>query len=94
MTNNNNGFGLIESDLASAFPVRCQGDVCSDSEKNLSADGSCYFTDTLTSKTYCQVCGNRLRYHRKKAAARGEDIPLNMSDVSSRFTFAKQKNKD
>jgi hypothetical protein len=34
---------------------------------------------------YCVPCGQRLRYHRKKAIERGEEIPKTFIDVEARF---------
>ncbi len=41
------------------------------------------FVDYSTNKPYCTACGQRLRYHRKKAMERGEVMPISFSDISS-----------
>lgn len=42
------------------------------------------FAVSATGVRYCRTCGNRLRYHRKKAAQRGETLPVTFADVARR----------
>jgi len=41
------------------------------------------FRDATTGRTYCLPCGQRLRYHRRKALERGETMPATLSAVRS-----------
>lgn len=43
--------------------------------------GDAYFRDLARGVAYCVPCGQRLRYHRKKALARGDSLPQTMADV-------------
>ena len=45
--------------------------------KMVQSESPC-FRDTLGAAYYCDSCGKCLRYHRKKAAERGEDIPIRL----------------
>ncbi len=47
-----------------------------------------YFVDKITDKTYCLLCGKQLRYHRKKAEQRGEEMPRTFEDVARRHAIA------
>jgi hypothetical protein len=40
-----------------------------------------YFVDLKTNEPMCKSCGARLRYHRKKAEARGDEQPATLDDV-------------
>lgn len=62
-----------------AFPgpgvLNCRDDLCErkGEEKGI-RPGETYFLDTLTKRAYCDACGKCLRYARKKAVERGEEI--------------------
>lgn len=47
----------------------------------LLAHGSKIFIDTIEHVYYCEACGTCLRFHRKKASQRGEDLPKTFEDV-------------
>jgi hypothetical protein len=82
--NNNNGYGLILHKEPSIFAIPCTSSFCGMSIEDKASTERHYFSDTLSSSTYCELCGNRLRYHRKKATARGEDIPVSFEEVEAR----------
>lgn len=50
--------------------------------------GEMYFRDEARGVGYCVPCGQRLRYHRKKALERGETIPATMTEVEARHAAA------
>lgn len=43
------------------------------------------FLDLLGGRTHCDGCGKALRYHRKKAWQRGEEIPRTIAEVDARL---------
>ncbi len=47
--------------------------------------GAACMLDTTTGRTYCLKCGQRLRYHRRKAIARGEPLPDTIAAASLRL---------
>jgi len=75
-------YGLEQNKDVSVFAVTCTSPECQMSPEALANADRPYFTDTLTSRTYCYQCGCRLRYHRKKSAERGKDIPLSLEEVA------------
>lgn len=65
-----------------AFSVaRCAAPKCGRSL----AVGAEVFMDLLSEHTYCKPCGVSLRFHRKRAEARGEAAPVTYNDVEERF---------
>jgi hypothetical protein len=47
--------------------------------------GDIIFIDRMSEAIYCEKCGTCLRYHRKKAIERGEELPLNFESVDKRI---------
>lgn len=47
-----------------------------------------YFVDLLSRKSYCERCGVRLRFHRKRAEQRGEAPPATIQEFEERFNAA------
>lgn len=43
------------------------------------------FLDSATGRVYCLPCGQRLRYHRKKALERGETMPETITAANERL---------
>lgn len=48
-------------------------------------DEPCFYDESSVStappRVYCSPCGKMLRYHRKKAAERGDSLPMTFEDV-------------
>lgn len=44
-----------------------------------------YFYDKLGDCDYCEQCGRILRFHRRKAEERGEELPLDQATVDAEF---------
>lgn len=84
MTTDANNFGLDLFTEGSVFAVPCTAADCSLLPEHLADKDRNYYKDTLTSRSYCEQCGNRLRYHRKKWSQRGEALPLTLEEVSAR----------
>jgi hypothetical protein len=47
--------------------------------------GEARFLCSKTSRTYCVSCGQRLRFHRKRALEREDSMPLTFEDVARYF---------
>ncbi len=57
--------------------IKCSYDSCS---RPINRGDEC-FGDCLSEANYCQQCGIMLRYHRKKANERGEEMPVTFNDI-------------
>ncbi len=68
--------------------LQARGCTNSDGCANTIKPGEPYFRDEARGTGYCVPCGQRLRYHRKKALQRGEELPLTMADVHARHEAA------
>lgn len=77
-------FGLVREEEPTAFAVPCTAASCSLLPEQLAQTDRPHYKDSFTHRTYCEQCGNRLRYHRKKWSARGEEMPLTLEEVSAR----------
>ena len=70
----------------SAFAIPCSAADCSMMPEDMVKTARNYFVDRMTKNTYCEQCGCRLRYHRKKWSARGEALPRTLEAVSKRHS--------
>jgi hypothetical protein len=77
-------FGLTETERA--LPGWCTNDGC---QASVIAPGAERFIEDDSGRTYCVPCGQRLRYHRKKADERGEELPRSFEDVDQRHAGAR-----
>ena len=89
MTNNDTEFGMTAKPGYSGqgpvpFATPCTSPDCAMPPEVAVQINRDTFCDTLTGRTYCNKCGNRLRYHRRKWAERGEEIPLTLEEVITR----------
>jgi hypothetical protein len=62
---------------------QARGCAATDCPAVLAAGDSC-FMDDRTSRRYCVPCGQRLRYHRRRALERSGSFPLTLDDVERR----------
>ena len=84
-------YGLVHKEGYSGqgpvpFAVPCTSPDCAMIPEEAVKINRNSFKDSLTGRTYCETCGNRLRYHRKKWHARGEEIPRTLEEVIKRHS--------
>lgn len=63
------------------FAVPCKAPTCSMNISEISDVTRPFFRDSVMGRTYCKPCGQRLRYHRKKAAQRGTTSPRTIEEA-------------
>jgi len=76
------GMNLISKESTYAIP--CAAPDCSMRPEEIVNTSRSHFTDSLTTNTYCEPCGCRLRYHRKMWILRGELCPITIDEVNKR----------
>jgi hypothetical protein len=57
----------------------CSNPIC----RGVIKPGDEFFTDHLNGARYCSQCGVCLRFHRKKARQRGEEVPMTFGAVDA-----------
>ena len=60
---------------------------CSECSRKIDA-GARFYYDLLQGadhRTLCDGCGKAIRFHRKRAGQRGEDVPRTIADVDQRM---------
>jgi len=74
-------FDMREVPAGSLTPFGCANPSCG----TIVPAKQIYIVDEILQRGYCTPCGQRLRYHRKKWAERGEVIPRTLDEVEERF---------
>lgn len=78
----------LQMQEATWFGLKSRGCSNGDGCPAIIEPGEIYLRDKLRGVAYCVPCGQRLRYHRKKAHQRQETIPATMADVRARHEAA------